>query len=380
MDGAGVAPSEIRVAEDLSRIPITDRGALADQPTQATLATGLDPRRLVTVRTSGSTGEPLVIQRNRVEQLRWNLSWGLDLWHHGLRPADRVARIVGVRGAPQSSQFVRALQSLGIFVTVPLRSSLQPEEIVDRLESYQPDVIRGFAGPLCQAAELAISMKKSTIRPRLVWVVGEVVTPSMRSTLHEAFRATVREAYGCREVGLIGTQCPESLRLHIDRPNLIVEVLRQGSAAAQGESGDIVVSWITAHSQPFLRYRLGDSVTRGPVGCSCGFPGWTLERVDGRLVDIFRLPDGRSFHPWNLTVRLLEDSSWLRRFQFVQERLDLIRLKVIHDGSPSARYGEARCHQRLQALLGPEVRLVVDRVDAIPLGPSGKGQTLVSHL
>jgi len=72
----------------------------------------------------------------------------------------------------------------------------------------------------------------------------------------------------------------------------------------------------------FLRFRLGDLVTRGASGS-------ILARIQGRVADRFVLPDGRSIHPYTLVNPLLNQAPWLRQYQIIQERADRIRVKLV---------------------------------------------------
>jgi hypothetical protein len=58
----GLAPGDIRSAADLAAVPITTKRDLQAAPASL-LTQGLDPRRLVVHRTTGSTGEPTIVRR-----------------------------------------------------------------------------------------------------------------------------------------------------------------------------------------------------------------------------------------------------------------------------------------------------------------------------
>jgi hypothetical protein len=118
---------------------------------------------------------------------------------------------------------------------------------------------------------------------------------------------------------------------------------------------------------PFIRYRLGDWVTRGPTRCACGAACSTLAAVHGRTFDCFELPQGRAVHPYRLATDLVRSAPWLRQFHIVQERTDRIRLRVatLSDRDPPA--GWATAVQRLfGAALGEDVSVETEVIDRIP--------------
>jgi hypothetical protein len=103
--------------------------------------------------------------------------------------------------------------------------------------------------------------------------------------------------------------------------------------------------------------------------------------VEGREEPPFPLPGGRVLSPYKLVIPLLEGWPWVRQYQLVQERLDLLRLKVV----PSA--GVTDVAERLQEWLrysseecGDQVQIVIEQVSEIPLGPGGKLQSIVSKV
>jgi phenylacetate-CoA ligase len=60
-DKAGVHPVMIRGVEDLPLLPVMSRQMLQQAPIEERVARGLDPSKLHSLRTSGSTGEPVTV-------------------------------------------------------------------------------------------------------------------------------------------------------------------------------------------------------------------------------------------------------------------------------------------------------------------------------
>jgi phenylacetate-coenzyme A ligase PaaK-like adenylate-forming protein len=124
---------------------------------------------------------------------------------------------------------------------------------------------------------------------------------------------------------------------------------------------------------PFIRYRLGDLVVRGPSGCPCGAPNFTLAEIQGRTFDRFALPGGRSIHPYSLATTLVRSASWLRQFQIVQECSDRIRLKlVLMEGSRPPADWSCEMRRIFSERLGEGIRVEMEWVDRIPKEPNGK--------
>jgi phenylacetate-CoA ligase len=148
-------------------------------------------------------------------------------------------------------------------------------------------------------------------------------------------------------------------------------VLRDGRPAEPGEHGELVATALHSFAMPFIRYAVGDMVTRGAAACVCGQPFGTIRQVQGRMIDYFVLPNGGLVHPYQLTMGFLGVAPWIREYQLVQERTDRVVLRIVAFTPPSAEQ-TARVRQVLSQRLGSGVDVDVMVVSEIALAPSGK--------
>jgi phenylacetate-CoA ligase len=336
-------PRHIRGTVDLDLIPISSKQAMRERPVYELLDRTLDQRKLLTVCTSGSTGEPFAIRRTWLEQA-FNVLFQMRSQHSfGLRLSERVMK-VGRGGLVQP-----------------------PEEVVRQLETFRPHLLVALPSILCLTADYLIAQGRRDIRPRILCVGGEVLTPLMRSRLTQAFGVEPVQTYASHEFPLMGWECGVSGELHTCDDGVIVEVMRDGRPAAAGEEGEVVVTNLHAYAMPFIRYRLADVVTRGSDQCACGQPFSTIRAIQGRMNDYFSLPDGRRMHPYRILERLLpEDDIWIRQYQLLQDRPDRIVMQVVPSRPPTAEL-QARVARAISPLLGPGIEFQVRIVEAIPL-------------
>lgn len=193
----------------------------------------------------------------------------------------------------------------------------------------------------------------------------------MRRTIESGFNTRLFVGYGAHEFGEIASDCGRAEGLHVCGGSVLVELLRDGQPVAEGEVGEVVVTSLHSYAMPFLRYRLADLARRGPDPCPCGAPFATLSEVQGRTADMFHLPDGRQLHPYMLLPALVDDSPWLRQYQLVQERPDLIRVRVAGLAQATAEQRE-QLRLRLVEACGGGVQVDLERVDEIRPEPNGK--------
>jgi phenylacetate-CoA ligase len=376
MEAAGLDWRQIRGIEDLRRLPVVQRSELRTATPEELLADGADGADLVTHLTSGTTGHPLAVRRTWVEERLLNAFRLHVLFGYGMRWRDlRIS--LRLSSSVERSWWARLgllrLQSLSVYDGW--------ESLKAQILGSKPEVLEGYAASTAAVADLMTGDDRKGLRLKFVAAGAEAVTPERRRRIGEGFGARVFECYGSVEFNLIASECPQSGLLHICEGSVLVEVLRDGRPVEAGEEGEAVITALHSYAMPMIRVSLGDRVRMGPSTCSCGAPFGTLERVEGREDPLFPLPGGRVLASYLLRLPLVERWPWVRQYQLVQERLDLLCLKVVPvDGVTAVaerlqdwlRFSREQC--------GPQVRIVIEQVSEIPLGPGGKFQQLVSKV
>ena len=102
-DQAGVRPEDIRAPTDLKALPPVTKDALRDAGAQAALSSAFDPASLSADRTSGSTGTPFTVMRDRHCVTVRKAHALRVLRTMGYRPGDRVLTFVRVPKRPPAA-------------------------------------------------------------------------------------------------------------------------------------------------------------------------------------------------------------------------------------------------------------------------------------
>jgi phenylacetate-CoA ligase len=378
-DRAGLRPEQITTLDDVRLLPITSRAEIQATALEDRLARGLRPQDLVAHTSSGSTGEPLTVLRAWAEE-RLLLAFRQRVWSAlGAGLTDTRALVTWLEPALVHDRW---FERLGLLRQTFVSCLLPADEIVRALRRSRPDVLCGYSATMAWMADSLSVADRAAIRPHLILTGGETLTPSMRCRLSDAFHAPVRDTYASNEFVLLAWECPHTGAYHLADTAVLTEVVREdGEPAGPGEIGELVGTALHSYAMPFIRYRLGDLVIRGASPCRCGAPWGTLERVVGRTIDRFVLPDGTSMHPYVLGDALMEAAPWLQRFKLIQERADLVVVTLRpHRHEQQGSREVATAFEAVQALLPAGVRVEVRLVSEIEAGPGGKVGQYISRV
>ncbi|MBA2565145.1 MAG: phenylacetate--CoA ligase family protein [Gemmatimonadetes bacterium] len=366
----GLRPDGLRSVEDLSLFPMSSKADL-QQRARDFLARGARPDRMIARPTSGSSGQPVTILNTRWEEYRREARRRRVDGYYGVQRGDRRAAVGFARSRTRLNQLLwKAISALRGDTRVKFDCRQPPERILRQLATFEPTVIGGYAGVLNQVAQVALENGERTVRPRYLTAGGEMLLPSMRRNIRAAFAAPVYDVYSSNELKLTAWECRQSGLYHVCDDSLILEVVADGRAARDGEAGELIGTNLHSFAMPFIRFRVGDVVVKGPDRCPCGEPFSTLRAIQGRALEHFLLPGGRVVHPFALDVGL---TPWIRNFSLVQEREDAVVARVV---ALAERTGEqvAELTRSVQAVLGPDVTFTLEFVSALEPAPSGKFQ------
>jgi len=207
---------------------------------------------------------------------------------------------------------------------------------------------------------------------------GETLVEGLRDLAEEVLGAKVVDKYSARETGMMAFECPESGLYHIQSELVVIEVVKaDGSAAAEGESGKILVTNMQNTAMPLIRYEIGDWAEVGP-SCPCGRGLPTLTRILGRQRNMMKLPGGDSLWP-RFNSDDLNQVAPIRQFQLIQTALDQIDVNLVLTRAMTEQE-EAALGKLMQERLSPDVQLNFCSLDEIPRSPSGKYEDFICRI
>lgn len=374
---AGLSPSDIRSIDDLRRIPVLER--------QDVDRLGLNGLRRpgswgLHAASSGSIGKPV--------HLLWPLSemqWrdAAEARAHRWLGTETGDRRVEVRCRPVSRMQAAAAALLNAealhapTVNDPRVVGRLVRSLVDR----PPTLVWGVSNALYTAARAVLDAGQ-TAPSRSCWSGGNHLHPHYREALGRAFQCRVYERYATMETGLIAHECAEGGRLHVPAEGIIAEIVRaDGSAAAPGELGHVLVTSLRNPATPLIRYRVGDQAIAPEAGaCRCGRGLPLFGIVAGRTRDVLVTSSGRRINPPELVEAARPAMDRIADFQVRQDREGRIRLIVVARHGMPADSGAHRLAAIVNDLAAPPEPPRIELVDQLDVTPGGKIRTVISDL
>lgn len=387
MDAHGVSPSDIRTAADLSLLPVLAKAEVRQHLSEL-LADGFPRHELVVGRTGGSTGEPLSFYSSRESRLTRGIARALRAYEWaGIHPGDSIVSISGRRPAasseePKSQRVVRFLSRQVVEDSASLCDSSLPS-VVERIAGRRPRALIGFPSTVCIIAEFIRDSGIPAPQVNAVVVGGEQLFDEQRSLLRDVFGTEPFSKYSSYESFDIATECNAHEGVHIAAEDIVVEIVDdEGKPVEPGRQGRIVITNLHEYGMPLIRYDIGDEGSLLGGACACGRSLPRLSTIVGKTGDTFYTPSGRRVSARSFRTAILVELG-IRRFQFVQDALDHVTVRVVpNDGlSPSkARELDAAVKAHYASTLGDDVEIQVDIVDRIDPTPAGKHLFYISNV
>lgn len=373
-DQAGIRPEDIQSVDDLHRLPIITRQDLIDGFPQAILAKGFTSDDCRLAATSGSTGTPLRIFKDRALLRRSALSVILSnrllSRHAGIRVKPSILAIQVDSADSIEAVMKEEVARLPRFLSRRFRAvdaRRDPHEHIRALAEIKPDILFAYPSVLRNMAVTARQEGLAIHQPKALALSAELLDENTRRTVASVFNGQIVNLYISTEGGMMAVECRRHQGLHVASAGVLLEVVRDGKPAPPGMPGSVVLTNLANRSTPLIRYSgMGDVAILKDEPCSCGSRLPLLKVIEGRIVDSVVLRSGRLVHPFTLTLAL-EHVPMIARFQIVQERFESVRALIVPEkgGNGHQTICETTLHN-LRDLLGEDVQIDVDLVEDIP--------------
>ena len=361
LDEAGVAPANIRGADDLNKIPVLRKDSLveihqANPPFGGFLT--IDPDDLPRIYISpGPIYDPQPPPEDPESMLA-------PFKYIGLGRGDRVLNTFMYHLTPAGILLDEALRACGATVipTGPGNTELQIMMMMALGAS-------GFVGQpsylmtlLDKAAEMGLGAGAVPLKKALF--SAEPYTPSQRERFEGEYGMKTTSAYGTADLGFIGYS-REGVQGFRIMPSIYLQVCdpETGAPLAAGETGEIVATTLNK-SYPLIRFGTGDLGALAPQPAPpC--EGQQLLGLFGRSGDAIKVR-GMFLHPNQLQYAAMQFPE-IKEIQAVVTRIenrDVVTVNVeLNDGADGSGLAE-----KLSALAQQAARLRIDAVNIVEAG------------
>lgn len=373
MDQAKVNPSHPLNIEDLKRLPITTKADIREN-TDAFISSNYSKSALNSAKTGGSTGVALNLYFDeRCQQLRNAAQMyadGFANWAPGLR----VAAVWGnppVAKTPKQKLRAYLLERTIFLDTMDLNPGSMGT-FVENWKKFGPQVVFGHAHSIYIFARFLLEENIKSLRPKGIVTTSMMLLEHERQAIEKAFECKVTNRYGCEEVGLIAVECEQHNGMHINSSHIILEALDANNQPVQpGEAGKLVITDLNNYGMPLIRYRVEDVGVLSSRACLCGRTTPMLERLEGRVADFLKKPDGGQVAGVSLVERTLTKVPGVEQMQLVQQDLYEIIINRVK-GTEYTPATDTALLNEFRSVFDERVSLKIVDVVKIPQEPSGK--------
>jgi phenylacetate-CoA ligase len=243
----------------------------------------------------------------------------------------------------------------------------------NELKSFRPKIIVAYARSMVALARYIRDHAMSAYHPQAIITSAEVLEPDDRILVEQVFGCRVFNRYGSREVNVLASECDQHDGLHIMGEGLLIEVVRQdGSMAAAGEQGAILVTDLLNYAMPLIRYKIGDvgAWASGPCKCGRGLP--RLESVSGRVTDFLVGCDGGIVSGVFLATYVLAKRPSLGQVQILQNQRKKVTYRICRGPGFDEAQDTDYLKQMSKRYLGEDIAVDFEFVNEILPESSGK--------
>lgn len=348
---------------------------------KAFIADDQDIRQMFHVHTSGTSGMPLHIYKNKTAlrawyalfEARWRRWYGVSRktrW--GILGGQLVVSVQ--QRKPPFWTWNRAMNQLYMS-----SYHLSPQTIpfyLEAIEQFRIEYLYAYTSSVFTLADEIVRSRLSAPRLKLILTNAEPLYEHQRQRIAQAFGCLVKETYGQAEAVIAASEC-EMGNIHLWPEVGYYEVVEAGLPIPKGQVGDIVSTGLLNDGMILVRYRLGDRLTiaEDTATCPCGRGLPLLEGIEGRVDDVLFTSDGRRIGRLD---PVFKSDFAIREAQIIQDHLDHLTVRVVAAPGYDVRTAET-IREQLQKRFG-RVEVMVELVDQIPRTNNGKFRAVVCNL
>ena len=288
--------------EDLRHLPFTTAEDLRNWGDFLCVSQG-DVQRMVTLHTSGTTGQP-----KRLAFTDADLARTRDFFAVGMsqlvRAGQRLAVLLPGAERPDgvADLLRQALGGAGVEVVAPPPQVHMPRQPHGENTAPPQNETKGgvaLARWLEQAEAHCLVAAPAQLANLLKWFPtagpknlagvlssAEPLDAALGQSLRQHWQCEVLDHYGLTETAYGGAvECTAHNGFHVRELDVFIEIvdISGSKVLPHGQAGEVVITTLQREAMPLVRYRTGDVARILPGPCACGSPLRRLGPVLGRI-------------------------------------------------------------------------------------------------
>ncbi|MGE0600509.1 MAG: hypothetical protein AB7J35_15270 [Dehalococcoidia bacterium] len=391
---AGVDPGRFNLS-DLPALPVMTKADMMANYDEVVTDRRIT-RAVVEAHLSGAKAEPellfdqyFVLTSGGSSGVRGMFAWdreaGVEFFATVLRSGmQQVAGMMGwppprplpitLAAAATGMHATRAFITLARGVATPTfaPATLPVEELARVVEAAQPLLIAGYTSTIARLADERAAGRLQA-SPRMVVVTSEQLTPDLSARIARGFGMHPANNFASTE-GLVGSAPPGSEVFDFASDTSIVEFVdAEDRPVSQGQEADhVLLTNLSNHVQPLIRYRLDDRMTEIEFSPAHGHQRARLEGRNDTHLDF----GGVEIHPFVLR------STFLRHPEVIEYQVRYTDTRLTADVVAGGPTDAAALANDLAAALAsanaPGIEVRVRVVDSVARDPNtGKARRFV---
>lgn len=278
-----ISGNDIKSLKDFEKIPFTLPIHIKENSNKFLCVPQKDIARIVTLRTSGTSGE-----EKRIYFTEKDLALTVEFFKYGMQcivdKNDSVLVLLpGNSYGSIGDLLKKALNDIDIpcYVQGVL---VKPKGTAEFIREKGIDCIVGIPLQVLYFSRMQSETFKASIKKILLST--DYVPETLIREIARKFNCKVFTHYGMTEMGYGGgVECEALSGYHMRENDLYFEVINPitGKVVKDGEYGEIVFTTLTREGMPLIRYKTGDIGCFKVDPCACGTFLKTMERVPGRI-------------------------------------------------------------------------------------------------
>jgi phenylacetate-CoA ligase len=357
---ARLAGGPVDRLEDVAALPFMHKSDLREHYPFGLFA--VPTRELARVHaSSGTRGKPTIVGYTAGDLDVWREVMARVIVAAGGRAGDMLHVAFGYGLFTGGLGFHDGAERIGMTVVPVSAGNTARQHLL--LQDFRP---AGLCGTPSFVLHIAESLREHGGDPAALGVRygmfgAEPWTEALRAAIERAFNCRAHDVYGLSEIvgpGVAG-ECERRDGLHVCDDHFLPEVIdpATGAPVPPGVEGELVLTTLTKHALPMIRYRTGDVTTLTTEPCGCGRTSARIARIKGR-VDEMLVVKGVNLYPSEVEAALLAVDDLQPHYLLIVDRTTtLARLEVQVEPAPAllARCGGFQAEHPLLAAVRQHV-------------------------